>query len=83
MWFCLNVGRLSGPADKKMREIRFELVYINYTRIKYVRSVPVLSKELENVGIGWQQLAQLINPGQRSVGQSPKIYERISCALII
>ena len=83
MWFSINVGLFSGPANKKMREIRFELAYVNYPWIKYVRSVPVLLKELENICIGWQQLAQLIDPRQRSVRQSPKIYKRIRCALVI
>jgi hypothetical protein len=51
MCVSINVGRLGGSTDKKTCEIRLELVYVDYSRIKYVRSVPVLSKELENIGI--------------------------------
>ena len=80
---AINVSCPCGPVNKKLGKVQFELAYVNYTRIEYVSSVPILSKVLETIGIGWHQLAQPINPGRRSVRQSPKVYERVCCAFII
>src|SRR4051794_121682 len=82
-WFAIDISCPRGPVDKKMCEIRFELAYVNYTGVKDVSSVSIVLKVLATIGIGWQHLAQLVDPRRRSVRQSPKIYERIRCASVI
>jgi hypothetical protein len=66
-----------------MRKIGFELAYVNYPGIEHVSSVAVLSKVVQTIGIGWEQLAELVDPGRRSVREPPKIHKWICRTLVV